>query len=237
MAATPCATPMWCGIAIEFSLRDIGTEVRRKQAMRIVAWWLVWLCFAHSAIASTPEPLTLTPDQQLAREIFAQLIEIDTTDSAGDNTAAAHAIETRLIAAGYPRDDVVVLEPAPRKGNLVARLRSPAPRQKPILLLAHLDVVEADPADWSVPPFEFLERDGYYYGRGTSDDKDQASIWAASMIRWKREGYAPNRDIIMALTADEEGGEHNGVEYLLAQHRDLVDAAFALNEGGGGLQR
>ena len=137
---------------------------------------------------------------------------------------AARAVERRLLAAGFPAEDVHVIVPAERKGNVVARLRSPAPTGKPILVLAHLDVVEASPWDWSVHPFKFLERDGYFYGRGTTDDKDEAAIYTANMIRMKQEGYRPNRDIIMALTADEEGGTHNGVQYLLEHHRDLVDA-------------
>jgi acetylornithine deacetylase/succinyl-diaminopimelate desuccinylase-like protein len=179
----------------------------------------------------------LSEHEALAREVFAELIEIDTTDAQGDNTAAAKAVERRLLAAGFPREDVHVIVPEERKGNIVARLRSPDPLAPPILLLAHLDVVAASPWDWSVHPFKFLERDGYFYGRGTTDDKAQAAIWVANMIRMRQEGYAPNRDIIMALTADEEGGPANGVVHLLESHRDLVDAAFVLNEGGGGMIR
>ena len=193
-----------------------------------------WVLMLTTGMAFAAE---LTAHQQLAREIYAELIEINTTDSVGDNTAAARAMERRLLDAGFAADDVQVIEPAPRKGNIVARLRSPAATARPILLLAHIDVVEADPADWSVDPFTFLERDGFFYGRGTSDDKAMAAIWTANMIRMQREGYRPNRDIIMALTADEEGGPVNGVIHLLAEHRDLVDAAFVLNEGGGGAIR
>jgi len=176
----------------------------------------------------------LTEFQQLAKDLLQELIEINTTDSVGDNTAAAEAMAAHLRSAGYPAEDVRVVGPVDRKGNLVARLRSPAPTMRPLLLLAHLDVVEANPEDWSVDPFTFLEKDGYYYGRGTTDDKDEAAIYTAIMIRMMLDGYRPNRDIILALTSDEEGGQHNGVQYLLAEHRDLVDAAFALNEGGGG---
>jgi acetylornithine deacetylase/succinyl-diaminopimelate desuccinylase-like protein len=179
----------------------------------------------------------LSEHQVLAKAVFRELIEINTTDSEGDNTQAARAMERRLLEAGFPTEDVRVIVPAQRKGNLVAVLRSPAATARPVLLLAHIDVVEADPADWTVAPFEFLERDGYYYGRGTTDDKAQAAIWVANLIRMKQEGYRPNRDIILALTADEEGGTDNGVIYLLAEHRDLVDAAFVLNEGGGGMIR
>jgi acetylornithine deacetylase/succinyl-diaminopimelate desuccinylase-like protein len=174
-----------------------------------------------------------SPEDALAREIFEELVEINTTDSVGDNTAAAEAMARRLREAGFPEEDVRVLEPHPRKGNLVARLRGSGTRA-PILLLAHIDVVEALPSDWSFDPFTFLEKDGYFYGRGTSDDKAMAAIWIANLIRMKREGYTPDRDLIVALTADEEGGSHNGVQWLLANHRDLIDAAYCLNEGGGG---
>jgi acetylornithine deacetylase/succinyl-diaminopimelate desuccinylase-like protein len=173
------------------------------------------------------------PHQALARDVFEELIEINTTDSVGDNTKAAEAMAARLKAAGFPDSDVRVLEPKERKGNLVARLRGTGAR-RPILLLAHLDVVEARKEDWSVDPFTFLEKDGYYYGRGTSDDKAMAAIWIANLIRYKQEGFRPDRDIIVALTADEEGGDANGVQWLVAEHRELIDAELAINEGGGG---
>jgi len=178
----------------------------------------------------------------LARSIFAELIEINTTDSErGNNTVAARMLAGRLLDAGFPAEDVHVLVPddAPTKGNLVARFRGRDTGLEPILLLAHIDVVEALPEDWSADlnPFEFLERDGYYYGRGVTDDKDEAAIYTANFIRMRQEGFVPDRDIIMALTADEEGGSRNGVVYLLEEHRDLIDAAYALNEGGGGMER
>jgi len=176
----------------------------------------------------------LPPEQQLARDLLEELVEIDTTDPNGDNTAAAQAMADRLLAAGFPPEDVHVLAPAERKGNLVARLRGRDSGRKPLLLLAHIDVVAADPADWTLDPFTFIEQDGYFYGRGTSDDKDEAAIHIANLIRLKQEGFQPDRDIIVALTADEEGGDHNGVDWLLENHRDLIDAAYALNEGGGG---
>ena len=179
----------------------------------------------------------LLPHQQLAREILKQLIEIDTTDSKGDNTAAAQAMADRLLAAGFPAEDVQVLGPVDRKGNLVARYRGRDSGRRPLLLLAHIDVVEADPADWTLDPFTFVEQDGYYYGRGTTDDKDEAAIHIANFIRMKEEGFQPDRDIIVALTADEEGGSHNGVQWLLENHPDLIDAEYALNEGGGGSLR
>lgn len=173
------------------------------------------------------------PPKELAREIFQQLIEINTTDSVGNCTTAAEAVAARLKAIGI---ETQVLGPDPRKGNLVARYRGTGAR-KPLVLLAHLDVVEARREDWSVDPFKFLEKDGFYYGRGTLDDKAQASIWVANLIRMKQENYEPDRDIILALTADEEGGKFNGVEWLIRTHRELVDGAFVLNEGGGGLMR
>lgn len=176
---------------------------------------------------------SLTPIEARARDIFEELIEVDTTDSVGDNTKAAEAMARRLLDAGLPEEDVKVLGPHPRKGNLVARLRGTGQRE-PLLLLAHLDVVEAHAEDWSVDPFTFLEKDGYYYGRGTTDDKAMSAIWIANLIQMKQEGLVPDRDLIVALTADEEGGDHNGVQWLLANHRDLIDAALCLNEGGGG---
>jgi acetylornithine deacetylase/succinyl-diaminopimelate desuccinylase-like protein len=182
------------------------------------------------------QTMKLSVEQQLAREIFQQLIEINTTDSVGDCAAAAKAMAERLKAAGFADEDVKVLGPHPRKGNLVARLRGTGAR-KPILLLAHIDVVEAKRDDWSFDPFKFLEKDGYYYGRGTSDDKAMAAIFIANLIRFKQEGFKPDRDIIVALTADEEGGDYNGVDWLLKTHRPLIEAEFGLNEGGGGAIR
>lgn len=185
----------------------------------------------------TTDTPALLPHQQLARDLLRELVEIDTTDSKGDNTRAAQAMADRLIAAGFPEADVRVLEPAPRKGNLVARLRGRDTGRKPLLLLAHIDVVEANPEDWTLDPFTFTEQDGYYYGRGTTDDKDEAAIYIANLIRMKQDGFQPDRDIIVALTADEEGGSHNGVQWLLKNHPDLIDAEYALNEGGGGAMK
>ncbi|HEX5229767.1 MAG TPA: M20/M25/M40 family metallo-hydrolase [Bryobacteraceae bacterium] len=174
--------------------------------------------------------------RNLAREIFRELIEINTTDSVGSTTKAAEAMAKRLLDAGFPREDVKVLGPRERKGNLVARYRGTGSAGlKPILLIAHLDVVEARREDWTTDPFQFVEKDGYFYGRGTQDMKDNDAVLVTDFIRLKREGYRPNRDIILALTADEEGGNANGVDWLLKNHRDLVDAAFALNPDSGGV--
>ncbi len=168
-----------------------------------------------------------------ARDILKELVEINTTESAGDTTKAANAMAAHLLRAGFPRADVQVLGEEARHGNLVARLRGKG-KKKPLLLLAHLDVVEAKREDWSFDPFVFLERDGYFYARGVSDDKSMAAIWIANMVCMKKEGFVPDRDIIVALTSDEEGGPYNGVRWLLKNHRDLIDAELALNEGGGG---
>jgi acetylornithine deacetylase/succinyl-diaminopimelate desuccinylase-like protein len=172
---------------------------------------------------------------KLATDIFKQLIEINTTDSVGSTTIAAEAMAKRLRDAGFPAEDVVVLGPNPRKGNMVARLHG-TEAHKPVLLIGHLDVVEAKRSDWTTDPFQFIEKDGYYYGRGTQDMKDGDAILMATLIRMKQEGYKPDRDIILALTADEEGGAFNGVDWLVKNHRDLVDAEFVLNHDGGGVE-
>jgi len=172
--------------------------------------------------------------RQLSHDIFKQLIEINTTDSVGSITVAAEAMAQRLRDAGFPEGDVVVLGPNPRKGNMVARLHGTGVH-RPVLLIGHLDVVEARRTDWTVDPFQFLEKDGYYYGRGTQDMKSDDAIWVTEFIRLKREGFKPDRDLILALTADEEGGKSNGVDWLIKNHRDLIDAEFVLNADGGGV--
>ncbi len=179
----------------------------------------------------------LPPHQKMAKDFLRQLVEIDTTQSTGSTTVAAEAMAAHLIAEGFAIDDVQVIGPSDNRGNLVVRYRGRDIGRKPVLLLAHLDVVDADPADWTRDPFTFAEQDGHYYGRGTTDDKDEAAIHIANLIRLKREGFQPDRDIIVALTADEEGGTANGVIWLLANHPELIDAEYALNEGGGGSTR
>jgi acetylornithine deacetylase/succinyl-diaminopimelate desuccinylase-like protein len=170
----------------------------------------------------------------LARDIFKQLIEINTTDSIGSTTLAAQAMAQRLLDAGFPKADVVVVGPNDRKGNMVARLRGkPGSTLKPILIIGHLDVVEARREDWSTDPFKFVEKDGYYYGRGTQDMKEADAVAVTDLIRFKKEGFVPDRDIILAFTADEEGGKSNGVDWLLKTHRALIDAQFALNPDSG----
>jgi acetylornithine deacetylase/succinyl-diaminopimelate desuccinylase-like protein len=176
----------------------------------------------------------LNPQQQLAFDIYKELVEINTVTATGDTARAAEAMAARLLAAGFTDADVHAFSPAPRKGNLVARLRGTGAR-KPILLVAHLDVVPASREDWSVDPFKLTEKDGYFYGRGSGDDKYMAAAFVANLIRYKHEGYKPDRDIIVALETDEEILDHDGlgIQWLIKNHRDLIDAEFALNEGGG----
>ena len=200
---------------------------RGPGALGVLVLLLLGACLEGAAQAP------LAPHQTLLREIYQELIETDTTHSTGDTTRAAEAMARRLLAAGFAPADVQVLGAAPTRGNLVARLRGTGAR-RPLLLLAHLDVVEARREDWSVDPFKLLERDGYFYGRGTSDDKAMAAIFVANLIRYRQEGFVPERDLILALTADEEGGPNNGVAWLLNNHRALIDAELALNEGAGG---
>ena len=177
------------------------------------------------------------PNDARAREIYTQLVEINTTDTpAGNVTKAAEAVAARLKAAGFPAADMQILGPDPKKANLMFRSRGTGAR-RPLLLLAHLDVVEAKREDWSMDPFVLAEKDGFFYGRGTSDDKAMASQFVANLIRLHEEGFTPDRDLILALTADEEGGDFNGAEWLVKNHKDLIDAEFAINEGGGGSMR
>jgi acetylornithine deacetylase/succinyl-diaminopimelate desuccinylase-like protein len=199
--------------------------------MKIARFLIAALLLAPAWAASLDEPT-----RRLSREILQELIEINTTDSVGSTTVAAEAMRKRLLAAGFAAEDVTVLGPNERKGNLVARLRGAhAGGPKPILIIAHLDVVEARRSDWTTDPFRLVEQDGFFYGRGTQDMKGADAIMVTTLMRFKREGYRPDRDIILALTADEEGGTFNGVDWLLKQHRDLVDADFALNPDSGGV--
>jgi acetylornithine deacetylase/succinyl-diaminopimelate desuccinylase-like protein len=173
-------------------------------------------------------------DQQLAREIFKEMVESRSGFSTGETTTVAKSVAARFKAAGFPDSDIYLGGATPNKFNVVVRYHGSGAR-KPILLLAHTDVVEAKREDWTTDPFELVEKDGYFYGRGTSDDKAQAAVWVANLIRYKREGFRPDRDLIVALTADEEGGgPANGVDWLLNNNRFLIDAAFCLNEGGRG---
>src|SRR3954468_16015993 len=200
--------------------------------MRTIAAGVVCSVFAVAGVLAQ-----LAPHQQRAREIYKELVEINTTDTpAGSVTKAAEAVAARLKAAGFADADIHLLGPAPNKFNLVVRYHGSGAK-RPLLLLAHLDVVEAKREDWSSDPFAFREDGGWFYGRGTSDDKAMASQFVANLIRLKEEGFRPARDLILALTADEEGGDFNGAAWLVTEHRDLVEAEFAINEGGGGNMR
>jgi acetylornithine deacetylase/succinyl-diaminopimelate desuccinylase-like protein len=197
------------------------------------------VAFAQFGTAETQSPEQY---QQLGQDIFKELVEIKSTESGVGSTPAAEAVARRLLAAGFAPGDVVVIGPNERKKNLVARVHGKG-AGKPILLLAHLDVVEARREDWStdLDPFKFNERDGYFYGRGTQDIKDCVAILATNFIRWKQEGWVPDRDLILALTADEEIGSigpenANGIYWLLQNHRELIEADYSLNLDAGDFQ-
>jgi acetylornithine deacetylase/succinyl-diaminopimelate desuccinylase-like protein len=209
------------------------SDSSRRLATRLTAVALLWLSgpvlAGQDAPAMPPEA-----ERRLAREIYAEMIAVNSGFTTGTTTPVAEAAARRLKAAGFPDADVFVGGAIPTKANLVVRFRGSG-RRRPLLLLAHTDVVEAKREDWTVDPFTLTEKDGYFYGRGVGDDKAQAAVWIANLIRYKREGFKPDRDIIVALTADEEGGgPYNGVAWLLKNKRDLIDAEYCLNEGGWG---
>jgi len=203
--------------------------------MQAVKRWVLLFC---AVVSCSTAGSAQGPEQtkQLARDIFKQLIEINTTDSVGNVTTAAEAMATRLRDGGFAEDDIHVAGPNERKKNLVVRLHGTGKR-KPILFIGHLDVVEARREDWTTDPFEFIEKDGYFYGRGTEDMKAGDAILVTNFIRLKKEGYVPDRDVILALTADEEGGTSNGVDWLLKQHRDWIDAEYCINLDGGEFEK
>lgn len=212
-------------------MREIysGLTSRARLCIALVAASVLALAMVTGPAAAEG----LSPQQQLAFDIYKELIEINTVTATGDTALAAEAMAARLRAAGFAEADVHAFSPAPHKGNLVARLRGSGAR-KPILLVAHLDVVPAAREDWSVEPFKLIEKDGYFYARGSGDDKYMAAAFVANLIRYKQEGYKPDRDIIVALETDEEILDRDGlgIQWLLKNHRDLIDAEFALNEGG-----
>src|SRR3954454_15786495 len=179
-----------------------------------------------------------TPDQRELRKIYKELVEINTTDSVGSCTHAAEALKARLKAGGFADSDLHIIVPpgAPKKGNLVARYKGTGAK-KSIMLLGHLDVVEAKREDWERDPFKLVEENGYFYARGASDDKAMVAVFAANLIRYRREGYVPERDLVLVATCDEEiiPSKWSGIEYLLKHHRSLIDAEFALNECSSGL--
>jgi len=194
------------------------------------------LAAASLLVAGQAEAQT-RPDQVAFRALYKELVETNTTASVGDCTLAATKMAARMKAAGFP-DSALTLFSAPdypKNGGLVAVYPGKDPKAKAILLLAHIDVVEAKREDWTRDPFKLVEEGGYFYARGASDDKAQAAIWVDTLIRYRQEGYKPRRTIKMALTCGEEGGSpFNGASWLVQNKRDLIDAAFALNEGAGG---
>ncbi len=223
-------------VASQYPFFQANTVLRSiTTAVAFSALTLAPALHAQQPVKAPGAPTTLTAQQQAARAIYKELVEINTMDSVGNVTTAAQAIAKRFLAAGFPANDVQVLIPAnkPTKGNLVVRYHGKA-KGKPLLLLAHLDVVAALRSDWPRDPFTLHEENGFFLGRGTADDKSMASMFVANLLRYKQEGFVPDRDLILALTADEEGGASNGVEWLIANHKDLIDAEYALNEGGGG---
>jgi acetylornithine deacetylase/succinyl-diaminopimelate desuccinylase-like protein len=193
-----------------------------------------FLLLAACSSAFAASLLPPDPDMKLAREIYKEMIEVKSGFTTGATTPIAESVAARFKAAGFPASDIFVGGAAAHKFNVVVRYHGTGAR-KPILLLAHTDVVEALRADWTMEPFQFIEKDGYFYGRGTADDKAQAAVWVATLLRYKREGFKPERDLILALTADEEGGgPFNGVDWLLKTHRNLIEAEYCINEGGRG---
>ncbi len=208
-------------------------ESGRSQAFRFPSAWL-WRCAAVLALViAYPAPAQQAP-QALARELLREMIETDTTGEHGDTTPLANALANRFRKAGFPAEDVLVLGPQARHRNLVVRLRGSG-HAKPILVISHLDVVEARPEDWTFPPFKLTETNGWLYGRGTQDIKGEAAAEAAEFLQLKQEGIVPKRDFILALTTGEEGATfYNGMDWLLKNHRELIDAEYCLNGDGGG---
>ena len=203
--------------------------------MTVKCRWIVLMggCMALCCCAHAQDRAQM---KQEARAIFKELIEINTTDSVGNVTTAAEAMARRLRSAGFAEKDVVVAGPNERKKNMVARLHG-SEKRKPILFIGHLDVVEARREDWTTDPFQFVERDGYFYGRGTEDMKEGDALLVLTFMRMKREGFVPDRDLILALTADEEGGSSNGVDWLLKTHRDWIEAEYCINLDGGEFEK
>lgn len=202
---------------------------------RRACWIVPVLCILASSTTAMAQDGGPQVDQE-ARAIFKQLIEINTTESSGNVTMAAEAMAKRFLDAGFPDKDVFVAGPDSRKKNLVVRLHGTGQRP-PVLFIGHLDVVEARREDWSMDPFQFIEQGGNFYGRGTRDMKAGDAILVMSFLRLKREGYQPDRDLIVALTADEETGNSNGIDWLLKEHRDWIDAEYCINLDGGEFER
>jgi len=192
---------------------------------------LVALLSVHTVCRATPDPVVSSQQEALA--ILKEIIAVNTAPSGGDDTrAAVDLLAQRLTDAGFDREDVLTLAREPQHASLVVRYRSNAPKHPPLLMMAHLDVVEALPEDWTVDPFTPTERDGFLYGRGSTDNKAGAAILVENFIRYRKEGMTPDRDLIVMLNTDEETTGDN-VQWLLSEHRNLIDAEFALNTDGG----
>jgi acetylornithine deacetylase/succinyl-diaminopimelate desuccinylase-like protein len=207
-----------------------------KQSLKICTAVALLCAASWSAAQTAPAMTALTPEQQRFHDIYKELVEINTTNSVGNNTEAARALQKHLMAAGFAAEDIQLFEPFPRKGNLVVRFKGNGGGKKPVLLLAHIDVVEAKREDWKTDPFKLKEDDGYFTARGSSDDKAMAASFVSILSQLKREQFKPGRDIILALTSDEELGDvpSNGAFWLVNNQRALIDADFGINEGGGG---
>ena len=213
------------------------SQTTRKIAVIVCVATIAIGAIDVSAQSPSQDAATTPPAvNQLAHDIFKQLVEINTTDSVGNVTTAAEAMAKRLMDAGFVEKDVIVAGPSDKKKNVVVRFHGSG-RRKPILFIGHLDVVEARREDWTTDPFQFVEKDGFFYGRGTNDMKAGDALLLTTFIRLKKEGYLPDRDLILALTADEEGGNFNGVEWLLKEHRDWVDAEYCINLDGGEFEK
>jgi acetylornithine deacetylase/succinyl-diaminopimelate desuccinylase-like protein len=195
---------------------------------------LLALSILACAFTCSAQRPALSAYQQLARDIFCELVEMNTAPSGVGSTPAAEAMVKRLIAAGFLPTDVRVIGPSPRKKNLIVRFRGKG-QDRPILLFVHLDTVEARKVDWSpdLDPFRFIERDGFFYGRGTQDVKDVAAILVTNFSRWKQEGWVPQRDILLALTADEDGGGENGMKWLVQNLPEMLRVEYAINADAG----
>jgi acetylornithine deacetylase/succinyl-diaminopimelate desuccinylase-like protein len=202
-------------------------------SMKIAATWLL-LALAAAAQAQVAP---LRPDQAAFRELFEELVETNTTLSSGSCTLAAERMAARLKTAGFP-DSLLTLFATPehpKEGGLVAVYPGTSATIKPLLLIAHIDVVEARREDWERDPFTLIEENGYFYARGVADTKALAAGWVDALIRFRQQGYVPKRTIKVALTCGEEtNGAFNGIEWLAANRRELIEAEFDLHEGGGG---
>ena len=196
------------------------------------------IAVAAAPATSVSQQPSLTPYQSLGRELLREMVETNTEHSIGSTTKLAESLAARFRAAGFPAADVQVVGPDTgsdaKDKNLIVRYRGSGKRA-PILLIGHIDVVEANPSDWVLDPFKLTERDGHFYGRGTLDMKNGDASWVSALLRMKQEHVVPAGDFILALTAGEEGGGgYNGIEWLIANKRDLINAQYVLNADGGG---